>query len=184
MRKIVLIFGIIAGIIVGAMLIISMPLYEKGILNFDNGEVLGYTTMVVALSMVFFGIKSYRDNKLQGVITFWKALKVGLLITAVAAVIYALSWEISYNTMTYNFMEKMTEHYINEMKAEGATEAELAASKAQMEAFSEYYENPVIRFAVTIIEILPVGIIISLLSAALLRKKEFLPADRSVSSAS
>ena len=81
MKKIVLIYGLIAGVIVGAMMMITMPLYESGTLKFDNGEWLGYTTMVIALSMVFFGVKSYRDNHLGGSITFGNALKVGLLIT-------------------------------------------------------------------------------------------------------
>src|SRR4051812_21595851 len=99
MKKIVIIYGLIAGAIVGTMLIITMPLYESGTLNFDNGELLGYTTMVVALSMVFFGVKSYRDNYSGGTITFGQGAKVGLLITLIASLIYAMSWEVSYNTM-------------------------------------------------------------------------------------
>jgi hypothetical protein len=184
MRKIILIFGIIAGIIAGAMLMISMPLHAKGIINFENGMWVGYTTMVIALSMVFFGVKSYRDNKLQGVISFWKAFRVGMLIALTAAVIYALSWEVTYNTMSFDYMEKWTEYSINKMREAGASEAAMAAEKASLDTMSEYYKNPLIRFVLTLGEILPVGLVISLLSAALLRKKEFLPADRSVPTAS
>ena len=176
MKRIVLIYGIIAGVIVGAMLLITMPLYENGTLKLDNGELLGYTTMVIALSMVFFGVKSYRDNHLSGSITFGTALKVGLLITLVAALMYAFSWEISYNTMKGDLVTQMGEKHIEKIKAEGATEAALIEAKKKMDDFGLMYRNPFIRFGITLMEIAPVGILISLLSAGLLRKKNFLPA--------
>ena len=176
MKKIVLIYGLIAGVIVGAMMMITMPLYESGTLKLDNGEWLGYTTMVIALSMVFFGVKSYRDNHLGGSITFGNALKVGLLITLIAALIYALSWEITRLNMKGDFMVQYGEKQIEKMKAGGATEVELVEAKKKMDDFAAMYKNPFIRFGFTLMEIAPVGIIISLLSAALLRKKSFLPA--------
>jgi hypothetical protein len=175
MKKIVLVYGLIAGFIVGGMILVSIPLWQNEILNFDNGELVGYTTMVIALSMVFFGIKSYRDNYSKGVITFWGGCKVGLLITLVASICYALSWEVSFATMGDEFTQQMTDHYFQEMKDGGATEAELQQAKKDWDAFAEMYKNPIIRFGVTLMEILPVGLAISLLSAGLLRKKEFLP---------
>ena len=178
MKKIILIYGLIAGIIVGAMMMITMPLYESGTLKFDNGEWLGYTTMVIALSMVFFGVKSYRDNHLGGSITFGNALKVGLLITLMAALIYAFSWEITRSNMKGDLLTLMGEKQIEKMKAGGATEAALVEVKKKNEDFGEMYKNPFIRFPMTLMEIAPVGILISLLSAALLRKKNFLPAER------
>ena len=175
MKKIVLIYGLIAGVIVGAMMMITMPLYESGTLKLENGEWLGYTTMVIALSMVFFGMKSYRDNHLGGSITFGNALKVGLLITLIAALIYAFSWEITRLNMKGDFMTLYGEKQIEKMKIEGATEAALIEAKKKMDDFGLMYKNPFIRFGITLMEIAPVGILISLLSAGLLRKKNFLP---------
>ena len=171
MKKIVLIYGLIAGAIVGGMMITTMPMFEKGTLNFENGEVVGYTTMVIALSLVFFGVKSYRDNKLAGVITFGTAVKVGLLITLVASLLYALTWEVIYKE---DFIQRYNEREVVKMKEEGATEANLQAATKEMEKFAEMYKNPIFRFGITLMEILPVGIVISLLSAALLKKKDFL----------
>ena len=176
MKKIVLIYGLIAGVIVGAMMMITMPLYESGTLKLENGEWLGYTTMIIALSMVFFGVKSYRDNHLGGSITFGNALKVGLLITLIAALIYAFSWEITRLNMKGDFMTLYGEKQIEKMKIEGATEAALIEAKEKMDDFGLMYKNPFIRFGITLMEIAPVGILISLLSAGLLRKKIFLPA--------
>ena len=88
MKKIVIIYGFIAGLIVGGLMLLNMPLWESGVINFDNGELIGYTTMVIALSMVFFGIKSFRDNYNGGAVTFWNAFRVGILITLIASVMY------------------------------------------------------------------------------------------------
>jgi Protein of unknown function (DUF4199) len=181
MKRIVLTYGLMAGAIVGAMILITMPMYQSGTLNLDNGELLGYTTMTIALSLIFFGIKTHRDKNLGGEISFWKAVQVGLLIMLVAGAVYALCWEVSYRNIGEEFMAKMTQHYIDREKAEGATETELAKTKADWESFSEMYKNPFIRFGVTIMEITPVGVILTLISAALLRRKSFLPADSSES---
>lgn len=177
MKRIVLIYGLIAGAIVGAMMLITMPMYQSGNLNMDNGELVGYSTMVIALSLVFFGIKSYRDKHLNGIISFGKAAKVGILITGVASMMYALSWEVTYSQMGEEFMLKMTERHFEKMKAEGATDAELSKAKEEWAGFTEMYKNPIIRFGITIMEIFWVGVVITLVSAGLLRKKEFLPAS-------
>ena len=175
MKKTVLIYGLIAGFIVGGVMLGTIPLWEKGIINFDNGEITGYTSMVIALSMVFFGIKSYRDNQLAGVISFGKAFQVGILITLVASVIYGLSWEISFSIRGDKFMVEMNEYYLAELKSEGATDAEMQKAKLEMDDFSVMYQNPLVRFPMTLVEILPVGLVITLISAGLLRRKEFLP---------
>lgn len=177
MKRIVLTYGLIAGAIVGAMLLITMPMYQAGTLNLDNGELLGYTTMTIALSLIFFGVKNYRDRYLGGEISFLKAVQVGLLIMLVAGAVYALCWEVSYRNIGEEFTAKMTQHYMDKMKADGATEAELAEARADWESFSQLYKNPVIRFGVTLMEITPVGVLLTLVSAALLRRKDFLPAE-------
>ncbi len=181
MKKIVIIYGLIAGLIVGSLMLLTMPLWKSGVLNFDNGELVGYTTMVIALSMVFFGIKSFRDNYNNGTVTFWNACKVGILITLIASVMYALAWEISYANMGEEFTQKMTDHYFNELKTKGASEQELKKAKEDWASFSEMYKNPLIRFGVTLTEIFPVGLVITLLSAGLLRNKKFLAVAESTS---
>jgi hypothetical protein len=179
MKRIVIINGLIAGVIVSAMLVITQPLLEKGILNYENGTIVGYTSMVVALSLVFVGIKSYRDQHLKGSISFGQAFKVGILIALIASVVYALSWEVYYNIAASDFMDKYTQHYLAKMKEEGASDAEIIQMRMEMEKFNEQYKNPIVRFGVTLVEILPVGLLITLISAALLRNKKFLSANPS-----
>jgi hypothetical protein len=176
MKKIVLIYGLISGGILGAMLLSTMSLYESGTLNLDNGELVGYSTMVISLSLIFFGVKNLRDNHYGGAITFGKATQAGLLITLVASVIYAGAWEISYSRNGNEFMKKMQAHYFEKLKGEGLSETELKAKQESIKTMMEYYKNPVVRFGITITEVMPVGILLSLISAGLLRKKEFLSA--------
>ncbi len=179
MRKVVLIFGLLAGTIVSIFLFVSTALMKEGTINFDNGEIVGYATMIIALSMIFFGIKSYRDNYQNGAITFGKGFQVGILITLVASLMYALSWETYYQTQPDDqpsFMDKYVEHSINKMRDDGASETEIKLATQEMENMAELYKNPLIRFGFTLVEILPVGLLITLISAGLLRKRAFLPA--------
>jgi hypothetical protein len=178
MKKVILIYGLIAGTILGIMFFITVPLHRNGIINFDNGMWVGYTTMVISLSLVFFGVKSCRDNHQNGVITFGRAFKVGGLIALVACVMYCLTWEIAYNTVSSGYMEAYGDYEQEKLKSNGASEAELQEAAKEFHKLLKVYDgNPLVRFAFTMMEILPVALIISLLSAALLRKKEFLPAS-------
>ena len=175
MRKIILTHGLIAGVIVSLMILGSIPLWNSGILNFENSEIVGYTTIVIALSMVFFGIKSCRDYHFGGSISFWQGVKIGLIITGIGSVMYVLAWEISQSLMP-DFTERMWQHFADDAKKDAQDEAELKAAVEQIETWKELYKNPLLRFGMTLMEIFPVGILITLVSAAILRKKQVLPA--------
>ncbi len=177
MKRIALIFGSIAGCIVGGMFLATWPLHENGTLNPENGMLVGYTTMIIGLSLIFFGVKSYRDNHLNGTIGFGKALVLGLWISLVATIVYALAWEIMYNTFASGYLEKMADYSLDKMREAGASGEEIMAKKKEMMESFEWYKNPILRFGMTMAEILPVGILISLICATLLRKKEFLPTE-------
>jgi len=175
MTKIVLIFGLISGAIAGGLMWILMGTVNTGSIDFDNGMIWGYATMIIALSLVFFGIKSYRDNH-GGKITFVKGLQVGISISLISAVCYAAAWELYYPRIGDEFMQKYTTYYLDKMKKEGASDAEIEKARTESEQFMEMYKNIFVRFAMSLMEILPVGVIVTLLSALLLRRREVLPA--------
>ena len=175
MTRIVLIFGLISGAIAAGLMWLLITLQNSGSINLDNGMALGYATMVIALSLVFFGVKSYRDNH-GGRITFFKGLQVGILISLVCAVCYAGSWELYYRGSGQEFLQKYTAHYLDSLRKSGASDAEIERAHAECEQFMQQYQNFFVRFGVTMMEILPVGVVVTLISAALLRKKEVLPA--------
>ena len=179
MRKVILIFGSLAGAIISIFLIIGVTFYENGVMTFDFSELVGYATMIIALSMIFFGIKSYRDNYQKGAINFWKGFQVGALIGLMASLMYAITWEVYLQSRPVgpaSFMEKYADCVINKMKEKGDSAYKIDQTIKEMDKMKKMYQNPVIRFGITIMEILPLGIIITLISAAVLRKKEFLPA--------
>lgn len=179
MRKIVLIYGALSGFIMACLTVVSMSLLEKGIMSFDYSEVIGYSSMIIVLSLIFFGIKSYRDNYQNGTISFGKGVQIGMLIAAIATVMYASGWEVYYRNspgVEETFMDKYTELRIAKLKHEGATQEEIDKTLKELTEMKEMYKNPLIRFGITMTEILPVGVIIALISAAILRRKEVLPA--------
>lgn len=173
MQRLILTYGTIAGTIELALLAISMGLIgEHG----SMGMVLGYLSMLIAMSMVFVGVKRFRDEHQGGVIKFGKALLVGLGIAGVATAFYVLGWEAYLWSGDYTFMEKFTANELAKLQAAGAGAAEIAKFKSDMAGFAEMYANPVTRMLVTAMEISPVALLVPLISAALLRNPRFMPA--------
>ncbi|HEX2835454.1 MAG TPA: DUF4199 domain-containing protein [Thermoanaerobaculia bacterium] len=168
MKKVVLTFGLISAVILSAELFITMVLVSNGTL--DHSVVLGYSTMLLALLMVFFGIRSYRDNVNGGTITFWKGVQVGLLISLFACAGYVISWEIYYYNWGGDFIAHYTSHVLAKLRASGASDAEIAAKTVEMADFAKLYANPVINVLFTFLEVIPVGLIVTLVSAAILRR--------------
>lgn len=178
MRKVVLTFGTIAGLIAGGMFFLSHPLDTDG--TFKGGELLGYSIMIIALSLIFFGVKMYRDKYAGGEVKFGKAFLVGLYISLIACVFYALGWELYLSTTdagVEGFMRTYAEGGISRLKESGATAEAINEARDKAMASMAYYRNPVFRFGITITEMLPVGILISLISAAILKNKKVLPAN-------
>lgn len=179
MKKTILTYGAIAGIITGGLMLVTMPLFENGTLTMDNGALIGYAGMVISLSLIFVGIKSHRDRHADGQITFGRGVALGLGITVVASLFYAAAWEITYARAGHRLVQQWQDGELRKLEAAGASVEKIAQTKVKWAEFAEWYKNPFLRFGVTLTEILPVGLLITLVSAALLRKKEFLPSQPS-----
>ena len=169
MKKIVLIFGLISGAISALMMFVTIPLIGR--IPFEYLTVLGYTTFVASFMMVFFGIRSYRDNVAGGTITFGRAFKVGILITLLSCGIFIATWEFIYPRFLPNFLDQYSTYMVEKMRAQGATQEELNQTIQQNEQFKEWYKNPFFRYAMTLMEPFPVGLLITLISAFVLRSK-------------
>jgi hypothetical protein len=135
MKRIIVTYGIISGIIVAALMFVTMPLWDSGVVNFSNGMVVGYTTMVIALSLIFFAIRSYRDKYNEGIVSFWKGMQIGLAITLISSAMYALAWEVCYNTVASDFIDRMNEYQLRELTEAGGSEAEVGKMKTEMTEF-------------------------------------------------
>ncbi len=175
MGRIIAVYGAIAGIIVLVGMFLSITFVTD---HGTMGMVAGYLSMLAALLFVFVGVKRFRDVNLGGVITFWKALGVGLGIGLVAALFYILGWEVYMWQTGGTFMADYIAQSVNDMRAAGKSVAEIAKFSAEMGAMAEQYKNPLFRMALTLTEIFPVALLVSIVSAALLRKSSFLPATQ------
>lgn len=169
MRKIVLTFGFIGGAILSVLMVLTVPFMDQ--IGFDHGAVIGYTTMVAAFLMVFFGIRSYRDNVAGGRVSFGRAFGVGLLITLIASACYVATWQVVYYKFMPDFTDKYAAHEVDKARRSGASEAQLATTAREMAEFKELYKNPLVNIAFTLLEPLPVGLLFTLVSAGVLSRK-------------
>src|SRR5262245_14692151 len=169
MKKVVLTFGLISGAISAGLMLATVPFMHN--IGFDKGYVVGYSAMVLAFLLVFFGIRSYRDNYSDGYISFGRAFSVGILITLISCVCYVIAWEIVYFNFMPDFWEKYMNYVVEKGRNSGVSAEELAKQVESMKHFKAMYDNPLWNFLFTFIEPLPVGLIITLLSALILRRK-------------
>ena len=175
MFRIALIYGAIAGsVVIGAMTLgIVLDGDEKGA---ASGQLFGYLIMLVALTLIFVGVKRHRDVNHGGVIAFLPALFTGLSIAAVAGVFYVIGWEIYLAATDHAFIDDYTAAILAKKQAAGVTGADLEALAAEMNKMAENYRNPLFRVPITFSEIFPVGLLVAVVSAALLRNPKILPA--------
>jgi hypothetical protein len=169
MKKTILTFGLISGAISTVLLSATVPFADK--IGFDKGEYLGYTVIVLSLLLVFFGIRSYRDNVGQGQISFGRAFVVGIAITVISCLCYVAAWEVLYFHFLPGFMDKYSAYMVQKLQASGTSPAAIQAQAEQIRKYKEMYDNPLINAAMTFIEPFPVGVVIALASAAILKRK-------------
>lgn len=175
MKKTVLTFGLISGVMISVLMGGSLLLADK--IGSGHSMAIGYTIMVASFLLVYFGIRSYRDNQLGGRISFGRAFACGLLISLITTVCYVAMWEILYFGFMPHFMDSYFAAQIHKVQSAGLDAATTATKVAAIRHSQELYQNPLVNMAYTFIEPLPVGLIITLISAAILRRKTTSSAD-------
>ena len=166
MRKVVLTYGLLAGLIVSLLMVVSFAIVKP---ESELSYVAGYAGMLIALSMIFFAIRSYRDNYLGGTITWSKGFMVGLYVSIIASVLYVVGWKIFSSIAMPDFWDQYAKHTIDAMKKNHASDAAILETMKTMEGYKNM--SPIKEWAMTFLEIFPVGLLISIICAAILRRK-------------
>lgn len=169
MQKLILVYGAIAGLVIIGTAILSLKLGIASIW-------LGYLVMFIAFSTIFIAVKQYRDDRLGGVIRFGTGFGLGLGITIVASLIYISVWELYLMSTDYTFIDTYIASIMEGKKTADASAEELAATAKEMESLREIYANPLLRVPMTFVEIFPVGLLISLIAAWVLKNTRSLAA--------
>lgn len=169
MKRAILTFGFISGAIQAGLMVVAMIFSDR--IGIDRGYIVGYTSMVLSFLLIYFGIRAYRDQAGGGVITFGRAFGIGMAITLISCMCYVVAWEILYYFFMPDFFDKFGAHAVEKARAAGASAAQIAATAEQFRKYKEMYANPLINGAMTFIEPFPVGLLITLISATVLRKK-------------
>ena len=170
MKKNVLVYGLISGICVATFMSFSIAYcYSKN--SFDGSMLLGYTAMLLSFSLIFVGVKNYRDQYNGGIIKFGSAFLMALYMALIASTLYVIGWMIAYYNFFPDFIEKLASYQLSPAKVSHMTPAEVAGIREQMETFKVWYATPIGVAAATYMEILPVGIVVSLITALILKRK-------------
>ena len=169
MKKTVLTFGLISGVMISVLMDSSLLLADK--IGEGHSMALGYTIMVASFLLIYFGIRTYRDQNLAGQISFGRAFACGILIALITTVCYVATWEVLYFNFMPHFMDGYFAAQIHRVQVSGLDPAAIAARVAAIQRSQQLYQNPFVNMAYTFIEPLPVGLIITLISAAILRRK-------------
>ena len=171
--KYALIYGGIAGAIAISIITATIAMHLP---SHATSMVVGYLVMLTSLSLIFVGVKRYRDIECGGVIRFGRAFALGLGMAVVAGLVYAIGGELYVAASGHDYMAEYTASILDGMRAEGATPAAIAAKAAEMRDFAESFRNPLFRMPLIFVEIFPVGLLVALVTAALLRNPKLLPA--------
>jgi hypothetical protein len=170
MKKTVVTFGLISGLMISVLMACSLLVATKA--GSDHDMILGYTIMVASFLLVYFGVRSYRDNVLAGHISFGRAFGCGILISLITCVCYVAAWEILYFKFVPHFMDSYFAAQIQKVQSSGADPATIASEIAEIRHSEQLYQNPFVNMAYTFMEPFPVGLVMTLISAAILRRKE------------
>ena len=168
MKKTVLTFGLISGAVSAATMLATIPFTDA--IGWEKGEILGYTMIVLSALMVFFGVRSYRENVGGGRLTFGRGFAVGILITLISSACYVATWEVIYYKLMPGFAEKYAAHMVERAKASGASQQQIEKKEREAQQFKQMYDNPAINVALTFTEVFPIGLVVALISAGILRK--------------
>jgi Protein of unknown function (DUF4199) len=170
MKKTILTFGLISGVISSVLMCSTVP-FLRDSEHGSKGLLIGYTAIVLSFLLVFFGIRSYRDNLANGAITFGRAFTIGICITLISCVFYVVTWQIVYFNFLHGFMDSYWAAQIQKAQSTPGTAAAIQAKIAAIRHSQQLYENPFVNALYTFIEPFPVGLLITLVSAAILRRK-------------
>ena len=173
MKRNIIIYGLIAGSLVSILMLIIVNYVShcEGSVDYDTSMLIGYAAMIIALSLVFVGIRNYRDKYNGGVISFGKAFKIGMLIVLIASTIYVIAWLIDCYFFIPDFAEKYSAHELDKLKASGASQMEIDKQTKEMADFVRMFKNPFFNAMMTYVEILPVGLIVTIISSLILKRK-------------
>ena len=173
MKKNILVYGLIAGSVVSILMLISINYisHVDGKVDYNTSLLIGYASMLIAFSLVYVGIRNYRDKFNGGVISFGKAFKIGIMIVLIASTIYVVAWLIDYFFFIPDYMEKFSAQELDKLKASGASQMKIDKETMKMANMVKMLKNPLFNALMTYAEILPVGLIVTLISSLILKRK-------------
>ncbi len=173
MQRTILTWGLISGAISGGLMLVTIPFAEKA--GFERAEIFGYATLVLSALMIFFGVRSYRENVAAGTLSFGRGFLVGVGIALIAALCYVAVWMFVYYTFFPDFYDNFAAHILDKAKRDGASGEKLAAIAAQADEIRQISGKPLLVVAMTFVESFPIGLVAAAIAAGILRRRSKTP---------
>lgn len=171
MKKTILVFGLLAGAVVSVLMLLTMLLAKGNPSHFEWGMVVGYASMLLAFTLIFFALRSYRDRQRAGRLAFGEGFRIGLGIAVIASLAYTLTWVVLYKTVFPEYPREYTRYTIEKMRAEGKPDVEITATQAEFDQMFADYDTWPVLLGYTFLEIFPVGLLVALVCALVLKRK-------------
>lgn len=172
MKRNVIVFGLISGVLISVFTVCTMAYcYRTGSGSSGGNMIMGFTAMLLAFSFIFVAVKNYRDKYNGGVVSFGKAFQIGALIALIGSTMYMISWAIEYHYFMPDWMDRYIANSLTELQKSGAAAKEVAEKTAEYNAMKESYKNPLVFALYTYAEILPMGLLVALIAALILKRK-------------
>jgi Protein of unknown function (DUF4199) len=171
MKKLIIRYGMISGLMISLFMILSLALFFKDGCGDESSMYYGFGTMLVSLSLIYFAIRRFRNEKPENY-KYSSALLIGLGISLICSLMYVITWEIAFNNFVPDFMDKYAAFYIQGLEKDGMAAAEIAIEKAKMDEQVVMYQKTWYRMGITFTEIFPMGLLVSLVAPIFVRKKK------------
>lgn len=167
MKKTVIRYGLLSSLVIIVLFLLSFLIFHDT--NYEAQEVFGWSSMIISLLFVFFGIKHYRDKENGGLLSFGQGMKVGLLIVLIPSLAFGIFDVLYITVINPHFMENYYQHYATQLQ-QSLPAAEYEKAKAKMEEQLAMFSNPIVNGLVMALSVFLIGIIIAVISSLILRR--------------
>jgi hypothetical protein len=166
MKKIILKYSLISG----SIFLISMIITGVFKTKMGNGwdEIIGFTALILSFAMVYPAMLSYRNSLPDQKIKFLQSLKIGLIITIISCIVYVIGWLVIYYTLIPNYWDRYAAITAEKMRHHGDSAADI---KKETESILQY-KKPYLNAMEAFLETFPIGVLISLISATIVRLRK------------
>ncbi len=163
-------YGLIAGTIIVLIPVITGLIIGYGPDTFKTGEIIGYSTMILSLMMIFLAVREYQKRHPNETVGFAKIVGIGAGISFIAGFMFGI-YNVIYVTYIHpDFMQEYYQYYLANIQNSGAPQAEIDAQIAKLEQEKSLFMNTTFNFFIMFLTVFMIGLVVSIISGLFQRE--------------